>query len=281
MNELNFVAIDFETATEQRSSVCEIGLAFVENGEITDRRSWLVKPKNNNYCLFNISIHGITPEQTANSPEFNTVWEEIRLLIDGKTVVAHNAAFDMYVLRDTLDLYDLEYPNINTFCSCTLAKRTFLGLISYSLSPLCNYLGIALNNHHRAEDDACACAEACLKCFEKSSITDLSMLTDTYRIIMGTMNNGIYTGPKTKRDYSDKLDAKDIKGDISKHKPDNLFYGKSVVFTGTLTSMKRADAMQIVADSGGIPEDDITTRTNFLVVGQQNFRCIGQNSGCF
>ncbi|GHT62287.1 hypothetical protein AGMMS50239_15190 [Bacteroidia bacterium] len=57
---------------------------------------------------------------------------------------------------------------------------------------------------------------------------------------------------------------------------ENLFYGKSVVFTGTLTSIQRKDAMQIIADVGGIPENDITLKTNFLVVGQQNFNVVGK-----
>ncbi len=84
MENINFVAIDFETATSERSSVCEIGLSFVENGKIIDTRSWFVKPEDNLYDEFNILIHGITPEDTKNSPEFFVVWKEILPLIHGK-----------------------------------------------------------------------------------------------------------------------------------------------------------------------------------------------------
>jgi DNA polymerase-3 subunit epsilon len=278
---MNFVALDFETANTNRHSVCEIGLAFVENNSIVDTRSWLVKPKDNYFLDFNISIHGITPEDTRDKPEFDAIWKEIHPLIEGKVVIAHNAAFDMYVLRDVLDLYDLDYPNINTMCSCTLAKRAFPGLISYSLAPVCDYLDIPLLNHHRAGDDAEACAEICLNAFEKSGITDFSMLLDTHHIILGALcsENRSYIGPQTKRDYSKRseLDARNITGDTSKQDPDNLFYGKSVVFTGTLTFLLRKDAMQIIADIGGVPENDVTSRTNFLVVGQQDFRVVGES----
>jgi DNA polymerase-3 subunit epsilon len=78
---MNFVALDFETANNNRHSVCEVGLSFVENGEIINTRSWLVRPKDNYYLPFNVSIHGITPEDTLKELEFDVVWEEIRPLI--------------------------------------------------------------------------------------------------------------------------------------------------------------------------------------------------------
>ncbi|MDR1896943.1 MAG: 3'-5' exoribonuclease [Prevotellaceae bacterium] len=281
MKNIEFVALDFETANEARSSVCEIGLSFVENGEIVNTRSWLVKPEDNHYSSYNISIHGIAPKDTLDKPEFDVVWKEIFPLIDGKMVIAHTAAFDMYVLRDVLDLYGLDYPNIKTMCSCTLSRRTFPRLISYSLAPICDYLNIPLLNHHRAGDDAEACAKICLKAFEKTGVSDFSMLADTHRIIPGTMSHESksYTGPGTKGklyDHKD-IDARTIEGDASKHDVENLFYGKVVVFTGTLMGIVRKDAWQIIADIGGIFEKSVTSRTNFLVVGQQDFKIVGES----
>jgi DNA polymerase-3 subunit epsilon len=273
---MNFVALDFETATDERSSICEAGLTFVENGKITRTLSWLVKPKDNEYDFFNIMIHGIKPEDTADKPAFDKLWKEIRPLLDGKTVTAHNAAFDMYALRDVLNLYGLEYPNIKTFCSCTLAKRAIPGLLSYSLEPVCNHLNIELNNHHRAGDDSKACAEICLRIFEQGDISDLSTLKDAYRILFGAMSSetNSYSGPSSKHKPKDNPI---ITGDASKNDPDSLFHGKTVVFTGTLSSMTRNQAKQIIADIGGFSENDITQRTNFLVVGQQDFRVVGES----
>lgn len=48
-NELNFIAIDFETATPKRASFCEVGICVVRNGEVTETRSWLVQPEENLY----------------------------------------------------------------------------------------------------------------------------------------------------------------------------------------------------------------------------------------
>ena len=77
MDTRNFVAIDFETATGKRSSICEVGICVVRNGEIVETKSWLVRPENNYFSERNIEIHGIYPEDTANAPSFREVWEEI------------------------------------------------------------------------------------------------------------------------------------------------------------------------------------------------------------
>lgn len=73
----NFVAIDFETANADRSSICQIGITEVVDGILQPSKSWLVQPEGNDYDPFNIDIHGIKPEDTENSPEFPDVWKEV------------------------------------------------------------------------------------------------------------------------------------------------------------------------------------------------------------
>lgn len=72
---INFVAIDIETATHERSSICQIGITEVVAGKPLAPKSWLVKPANNEYNEINIYKHGITPKVTENSPSFPQVWE--------------------------------------------------------------------------------------------------------------------------------------------------------------------------------------------------------------
>ena len=54
MQGINFIAIDFETATGKRASICEAGICVVRDGEIVETRSWLVRPQGNRMIL---SIH--------------------------------------------------------------------------------------------------------------------------------------------------------------------------------------------------------------------------------
>ena len=77
--DLNFIAIDFETATYQRTSICETGICVVRNGEISETKSWLVRPPDNYYYYKNIMLHGIRPEDTEDAPDFANVWEESRM----------------------------------------------------------------------------------------------------------------------------------------------------------------------------------------------------------
>ena len=114
MQGLNFIAIDFETATGKRASVCEAGICVVKDGKVVETKSWLVRPEDNAYSYYNIQIHGIRPEDTWDAPEFPEVWEEIMEYLDETPVlVAHNAAFDISCIRKSLELYGLEKPEID------------------------------------------------------------------------------------------------------------------------------------------------------------------------
>lgn len=71
-----FTAIDFETAQGFRHSICQVGIVRVENGIISEEINLLVQPPDNYYWEKFIDIHGITPEDTANEPTFNQIWQK-------------------------------------------------------------------------------------------------------------------------------------------------------------------------------------------------------------
>jgi DNA polymerase-3 subunit epsilon len=73
-------------------------------------------------------------------------------------LAAHNAMFDMGVLGAVLDWYDLDIPKLPFFCTCILARNTWAGLKSYSLTNLAKYFGIVYNAHN-ALDDAMTCGK--------------------------------------------------------------------------------------------------------------------------
>ena len=110
---MNFVAIDFETATAYRNSTCAVGIVTVENGKIIDEYSTLIQPPENNYSWHNINVHSITSYDTKKSATFQTLYPEIRKRLKGKTVVAHNESFDRSVLKNTMNLYGLNYSELN------------------------------------------------------------------------------------------------------------------------------------------------------------------------
>lgn len=107
MSDHGWVALDFETATSRRASACAIGLVYARRRRIVGTENFLIQPPGNAYSGFNISIHGIDPSMTRDSPTFAELWPTLEDRIGGRPVVAHNASFDMSVLRHELDRLDL------------------------------------------------------------------------------------------------------------------------------------------------------------------------------
>ena len=158
MQGLNFIAIDFETATGRRASVCEAGICVVRDGRIVETRSWLVRPQDNMYSYWNMQIHGIRPNDTEQSPEFPEVWAEISGYLDECPVlVAHNAAFDISCIRSSLELYSLPKPDVTYYCSLRAARKLY-DFGCNTLDYLCDQFEIPCGQHHRAGDDAEMCA---------------------------------------------------------------------------------------------------------------------------
>ena len=123
-----FVALDFETASQYRSSVCSIGLVFVENNEIVDTYYQLIKPAPNYYSPFCTQVHGLSQRDTEKAPLFPEVWAEILPKIKDLPLVAHNSSFDEGCLREVLAYYKLPNIPILSFALCEQHARASLSL---------------------------------------------------------------------------------------------------------------------------------------------------------
>jgi len=189
---MNFAAIDFETANEGRDSACSLGLVIVEKNKVVDKKYWLIRPKNLRFNPINISIHGITKKDVENQPEFNELWPQIKEIIDNKVVIAHNASFDMSVLRHVLSTYNIEFPSLKYACTVQIAKKAWPQLLSHRLNIVSEYLGVSLN-HHNALEDAYACSEVARRAIISSNASCLDSLLNKLGLTYGTMFPGGYT----------------------------------------------------------------------------------------
>lgn len=120
--------------------------------------SWLIRPPGNEYEGINISIHGIRPKKTVNSPEFVELWPEVKSLLGELPVVAHYAAFDMGVLRASFAAAGQGWPSMTYLCTCVLSRHVWPGRLSYRLNDVANACGVEFQ-HHEAGSDASAAAQ--------------------------------------------------------------------------------------------------------------------------
>ena len=155
MHGLDFVAIDFETANPNSYSACQLGIAVVRGGEVTEQKGWLIRPPDSWFQF--TYIHGITWRQVAGEPDFARLWPTIRPYIAGRIVAAHNARFDMGVLSGLVKYYGLEPFSLNAVDSVAVARRVWPHLPNHQLQTVAAYLDIPLD-HHEAASDAHACA---------------------------------------------------------------------------------------------------------------------------
>lgn len=158
----DFTAIDFETASHHPTSACSIGIVVVRDGAIVEEVSRLMRPEPFYFYRKFIDIHGITPRMVQDAPTFYDAWEEISPYFDTDALVAHNAAFDMGVLRACLENADVYARLPESYCTCRLARKLVKGLPNYKLNTLCDHFDIALN-HHEALSDARGAAKIMLE----------------------------------------------------------------------------------------------------------------------
>lgn len=175
---MDFCALDFETATHERNSACELGICVVQNSKIVETKTWLIKPPSFPYFHpRNIDVHGIVPHDVKDAPTFDDIWYEVQDLMYGTLMIAHNASFDAGVLRGCLDYYGMFTPKLNYLCSIQLAKKSWNYLPRYGLKHLAEYHDIKFK-HHRAGDDAEVCAKISLLAFEKLFLTSNEEVSD-------------------------------------------------------------------------------------------------------
>lgn len=183
---MDFVAIDFETATSAFTSVCSLGICVVENSKITERKEILIKPVPFEFNDYNIKIHGITPDMVADKPTFDQYWEKIKPYLEKKVVVAHNASFDVGALCATLEHFSIPRPTFDYLCTVKLSQKAYPELSSHKLNNLCDALGIRFN-HHRAYDDAYACARVFLRILEDYSLLNLYEVAECFEMEVGQL----------------------------------------------------------------------------------------------
>lgn len=283
---LDFTAIDFETANGFRGSPCAVGLTKVRGGQIVDEASWLMRPPPNHdhFDYHNVRIHGIRADDVAGHPRFGELFPEIGAFIGDDILAAHNAAFDLGVIRAGLEVSGLPGPAYDYVCTVMLSRRCY-SLVSNSLPFAAEEAGVPLVKHHDAAEDARACAGILIDIARRNQANSIAELYLSLGLVMPRQQA---FDPATDGLSKSSIAALAAAGDGTAAplrpfqagwpeeganplpnpdaEPGHPLYGQTVVFTGEL-SIGRPEAKRRSADVGARPESRVTGRTTVLVVG--------------
>jgi DNA polymerase-3 subunit epsilon len=171
---LDFTAIDFETANNSSASACAVGLTRVRDGRVVATAGWLIKPPagHDRFFELNIGIHGIRPADVADAADWTTQLAGLTAFIGDDVLVAHNAGFDMTVLRRACEVTDAECPPYRYVCSLQVSRKTY-DLASYRLPLVAAAAGFLDFAHHDATADALACAHIMIDAAQRAGAQDV------------------------------------------------------------------------------------------------------------
>lgn len=276
---MDFITIDFEIANHDYNSACSMGLVFVANNEIVDKKHFYIQPPTLDFHPAMVDVHGITAEHVKDAKKFYEIWEEIKdFFNDSNVFVAHNAQFDMSVLHVCLKEYNLDLPDFTYIDSIPISTRSCKGKgVGNSLKDRLDHFGIPLENHHDALADAIATAELVIHCVKLKKRNSLEAYCGTYRSIL--IKRFLELNPNKsfwKRKKFNKVNVNEVEASIETFNETHIFFGKTFVFTGELQSIERKTAMQKVVDLGGVLKSGVSKKVNYLVVGQQDNSLVGE-----
>jgi DNA polymerase-3 subunit epsilon len=185
---LNFTAIDFETANSSSASACSVGLVKVRDGIVVDRAAWFIQPAagHDAFLEWNIRIHGIQAADVVGASTWAEQLPDLVAFAEGDHLVAHNAGFDLGVIKTASVVAGLEVPDFQYVCSLQVARRTY-HLDSYRLPVAAMAAGFEDFAHHDALADSEACAAIMIHAAKRHEADTLEELAHITRVKVGVI----------------------------------------------------------------------------------------------
>jgi DNA polymerase-3 subunit epsilon len=241
---VNYLVLDLETANPDCTSICQMGLVQVCDGEIVGTASHLIDPQDS-FDPWNVRVHGIRPEDVAGRPTFADVFPALAPLLEGRIVVTHGS-FDRVAITRACEKYRVSPAKTRWLDNQTVVRRTWKQFArrGYSLGNLAQHFGIAFQ-HHDALEDAIATAHVFRRALADSGRT----ASEWFALI------GAQAACRARIVQPGAANA--------------VFSGQSIVFTGRMR-VPRQEAARLASERGFDVLSTVTAATTFLCVGAES-----------
>ncbi|WP_289741995.1 BRCT domain-containing protein [uncultured Duncaniella sp.] len=273
MNNPTFLLIHAENINEWQDSICHLILVPVINGLRQEPQEFFFNPE----AQFQLVQSGITKEQVDSYPTFRDQWPDVQSIFNKFDLSVSSAdgnsirSLFKTLTRLGIDFSSIEYCNAKAICRRTLDE------VSYSI----DYLSFKYYSDCITFYEPVSIAERWCDLALKGLATSPAQSFDEFftitKILPGKISPEAFVPAICKRDYSKRkfnsFDPATVSVDAQ---PDHPLYGMNVVFTGKMESFKRDDARAAVVRIGGNAPDRLTKDTDYLVVGVQDLRVVGE-----
>lgn len=250
------IAIDFETANSSRASVCSIGYVIEDDGKIVLEDEILVNP-NTDFSNINMRIHGITPEDVVDAPNWSDAWNKVsKYITEDTSIVSHNLkSMELSCIKKECERYNMPIPEFaqngkNTYDTLNMSNLLLPELESHKLVNLCDYFNIEYDNHHNALADARACLDLFNELKSIGSVDNIEPNTTYKQVIHTAFNN------------------ESLFKNIARKNP---FACRSFILTGKFFSGTRDEMIKHLFDIGGVPFTTLTKGTDYLMIGGSKY----------
>lgn len=243
---MRFASIDVETANPRMDSICQIGVAIFEDGELREEWQSLIDPEDY-FDPINSSIHGIAENDVKGSPVFAAISDQLFETVGSGPLVAHTH-FDRTSITQTCRKYDIQVPVLRWLDSARVARRAWSQFATkgYGLKNICTHIGYTFR-HHNALEDAKAAGQVMLAAVRESGVS----LEDWFRRV------------------DQPISGSQLAPIAQEGNPDGDLFGEVLVFTGAL-AIPRREAAEMAAQAGCTIAKGVTQKTTLLVVGDQD-----------
>lgn len=264
----DYVVFDLETTgfCRENDEIIEIAAIRYSHGQKIQEFHSLIRPSKP-IPQDIVELTGITQADVDTAPSFYQVLPSFQAFIEGLPLVGHNICS-----------FDVPFINAKLFCplqnlvidTLVIARDVFPALPNHSLVYLNHVFNLGSAGAHRAFNDVETTNALFMACLEPFRFHSEISAAESGEFDM------YIPCRKRKKSFSskNKINSKEIVPTCEHINPDGPLFGKTIVFTGTL-SIPRGDAMQMAVNAGAKFRFNVSRKTSFLVVGEQDMDIVG------